>query len=340
MAVQKYGLDLGTGNIKIYKDGQGLILKEKNMIAVRKKIEMVAFGDDAYSMYERCADTIRISHPIKNGVIAGLSDMIILLDQFLRKAKCSNSIIRNNEFYLSVPSAITEVEKRAFFDLAMGSEFKSKELYIVEKPIAAVLGEKIDVLRTPGFMVIDLGADTIEIAIIALGGIVSSRLLKNGGNYINQAICDAVKEKHHLLIGMKTAEQLKIQLASAIASEPKYMEVLGRDLISGLPSKANISSSLVQEPIKKLLEQIIKTSKEMREHTPPEIYEAILNEGTLITGEGSLIPNLKTYMQESLKIPVIMAEYPDQSVVNGLGTIMKDDKFKRLAFSVKEAIFS
>ena len=340
MAVQKYGLDLGTGNIKIYKEGQGMILKEKNMIAVRKKVEMVAFGDAAYEMYERCAETIRVTSPVKNGVIGGLSDMIILLDLFLRKVKCSNSLIRNNEFYLSVPSAITEVEKRAFFDLAMGSEFKSKELYIVEKPIAAVLGENIDVLRTPGFMVIDLGADTVEIAIVALGGIVSSRLLKIGGNYINQCICEAVKEKHHLLIGMKTAEQLKLKLASADTSHQDSMQVLGRDLISGLPAQATVDAAIIQKPVHTVLEQIVETVKEMRAHTPPEIHDAILCDGTLITGEGSRIMNLRSYMEQSLKIPVMMAENPDQSVINGLGTIMKDEKFKRLAFSVKETIFS
>lgn len=340
MAVQKYGLDLGTGNIKIYKDGEGMILKEKNMIAVRKKVEMVAFGDGAYEMYERCAESIRVIHPVKHGVIAELTDMHILLDQFLRKVKCSNSLIKNNEFYFSVPSAITEVEKRAFFDLAMGSEFKSKELYIVEKPIAAVIGENIDVTRTPGFMVIDIGAETVEIAVIALGGIVSTRLLKNGGQMINQAICDAVKEKHHLLIGTKTAEQLKLHLASALEPDAHSMKVLGRDLLSGLPSEAVVDAALIYEPVSKLLSEIVSTAKELREHTPPEIYDAILNGGTLITGEGSKIMHMQTYMKEALQIPIIMAEHPDKSVVNGLGVIMKDEKFKRLAFSVKEAIFS
>ena len=340
MAVQKYGLDLGTGNIKIYKEGKGLVLKEKNMIAIRKKVEMVAFGDAAYDMYERCPENIRVISPVKNGVIAGLSDMIILLDLFLRKIKCSNGIVRSNEFYLSVPTAITEVEKRAFFDLAMGSEFKSKDLFIVEKPIAAAIGENIDVMRTPGLMVIDFGADSIEIAILALGGIVSGRLLKTGGNAINEAIISAVKEKYHLLIGMKTAENLKLEIGSASGQKQSFMKVLGRDLVSGLPAKATVTSDVVYEPIRKILAEVVQTAKDMREHTPPEIFDAILNEGTLITGEGSRMEHIKSYFEEELKIPVLMTETPDQSVVKGLGTIMKDDKFKRLAFSSKEAIFS
>lgn len=340
MAVQKYGLDLGTGHIKIYKDGQGLVLKEKNMIAIRKKIEMVAFGDLAYEMYERCPENIRVISPIKNGVIAELSDMIILLDLFLRKIKCSNGIIRSNEFYFSVPSSVTEVEKRAFFDLAMGSEFKSKEMYIVEKPIAAAIGENIDVTRTPGLMIIDFGSDSVEIAVLALGGIVSSRLLKIGGNTINEAIRNAVKEKYHLLIGMKTAETLKIELGSALGDKQSFMKVLGRDLVSGLPAEANVTSDVVYQPVSDILQEVVKNARDMRTHTPPEIYDAILNEGTLITGEGSRLDHIKLYMEEALKIPVLMAETPDQSVVKGLGTIMKDDKFKRLVFSGKEAIFS
>ena len=340
MAVQKYGLDLGTGNIKIYKDGEGLVLKEKNMIAIRRKVEMVAFGDEAYNMFERCSETIRIASPVKHGVIAGLNDMIILLDLFLRKIKCSNGIIRSNEFYFSVPSAITEVEKRAFFDLAMGSEFKSKEMFIVEKPIAAALGENIDVIRSPGLMVIDFGADSVEIAILAMGGIVSARLLHIGGESINKAIQEAVKTKYRLLIGTKTAETLKIELGSALGAKQSFMKVLGRDLVSGLPSQATVSSEVVFEPIRTVLSEVVQTAKDMREHTPPEIYDAIMSEGTLITGEGSRMEHLKTFIEDALKIPVIMAETPDQSVVKGLGTIMKDDKFKRLAFSSKEAIFS
>ena len=237
MAVQKYGLDLGTGTIKIYKNGQGVVLKERNMIAIRRKTEMVAFGEEAYAMYERAPENIRVYGPVKNGVIAGLHDMKVLLDLFLRKIKCANGFIRSNEFYFAVPSDITEVEKRAFFDLAMSSEFKTKDLYIVEKPVATAFGEGVDVLHTPGVMVIDFGADTVEISVLALGGIVASRLLKIGGNAMNEAICESVKEKYNLLIGIKTAESLKLELGSALNTVHSFKKVLGRDLISGLPAE-------------------------------------------------------------------------------------------------------
>lgn len=340
MAVQKYGLDLGTGNIKIYKDGQGVVLKEKNMIAIRKKTEMVAFGDAAYAMYERCPANIRVISPMKQGVIAGLSEMVILFDLFLKKIKCSNGLIRNNEFYFSVPSAVTEVEKRAFFDLAMASEFKSKDLYIVEKPIAAALGEKIDVLRTPGLMVIDFGADTVEIAIIAMGGIVASRLLKTGGNAINEAICRSVREKYQLVIGMKTAEALKVTLGTVAKPSSEYMRVLGRHLVSGLPVQVEVDAQVVYEAIIETLKDVVQCAKAMQQCTPPEIFEALQGQGTIVTGEGSKIEHMQSYLEEALDMPVTMSEIPDQSVVRGLGVMMTEEKFKRLAFSGKEAIFS
>lgn len=340
MAVQKYGLDLGTGNIKIYKDGQGVVLKERNMIAIRKKTEMVAFGDAAYDMYERCPQNIRVLSPMKHGVVAGLSEMVILFDLFMKKIKCNNGLIRGNEFYLTVPSAVTEVEKRAFFDLAMASEFKSKDLYVVEKPLATALGEKIDVLRTPGLMVIDFGADTVEIAIVALGGIVSSKLLKSGGNAINASICQAVKEKYQLVIGMKTAESLKLTLGTAMTPSSNYMSVLGRHLVSGMPAQANVDTKVIHDVMMKNIKPLIQCAKEMQYCMPPEIFDSIQSQGTLITGEGSKIEHLQTYLEESLQIPVTMSEIPDQSAVRGLGVIMSDDKFKRLAYSGKEAIFS
>ena len=340
MAIQKYGLDLGTGTIKIYKEGQGLVLREKNMIAIRRKTEMVAFGDEAYAMYERAPENIRVYSPVKNGVIAGLHDMKILLDLFLKKVKCTNGFIRSNEFYFAVPCDITEVEKRAFFDLAMGSEFKSKDLYIVEKPVATAVGESVDVLRTPGIMGIDFGADTVEISVLSLGGIVSSRLLKIGGNAMNEAICEAVKQKYNLLIGMKTAENLKLELGSALNTVQSFKKVLGRDLISGLPAEVKVESQVVCQPIQELLTQVVRTAKNLFEHTPPEVLSSILNLGILITGEGSRLTNLEMYLEKQLDVPVIMSDVPEQSVVQGLGVIMSDAKLRKLAYSVKEAIFS
>jgi rod shape-determining protein MreB len=340
MAVQKYGLDLGTETIKIYQKGHGMVLKEKNMIAIRRKTEMVAFGDEAYAMYERAPENIRVYGPVKNGVIASLHDMKILLDMYLRKIGCTNGFVRGNEFYFAVPSEISEVEKRAFFDLAMSSEFKTKDLYIVEKPVAAAIGENIDVLHTPGVMLLDFGADTVEISVLALGGVVTSRLLKIGGHAMNAAIGEAVREKYNLLIGMKTAESLKIEIGSASGNVRSFKEVLGRDLISGLPARAKVESEVVCRPVRELLEEVIRNAKSMFEHVPPEVLKSILNIGIIVTGEGSRLTGLEACLENALGVPVMMSEVPDQSVVQGLGILMDDDKLHSMAFSVKEAIFS
>ena len=340
MAVQKYGLDLGTGTIKVYKEGQGTVLKEKNRIAIRKKTELVAFGDEAYALYERCPGNIRIDCPVKNGVIGSLHDMQVLLDMFLKKIKCTNGFVRSNVFYFAVPSQITEVEKRAFFDLALGSEFRTKNLYIVEKPVAAALGEGIDVSHTPGTLIVDFGADTVEISVLAQGGVVTSRLLKIGGNTMNEVICESVKEKCRLLIGMKTAEALKLELGSALNTVSSSKNILGRDMISGLPAEVSVSSKIVCEPIQELLHRVIYKINGIFEHTPPEVLRSIQNGGMIVTGEGSRLSNLRMYLERELGIPVVMSESPDESVVRGLGAIMAQPKLSGMAFSVKEAIFS
>lgn len=198
----------------------------------------------------------------------------------------------------------------------------------------------MDVLRTPGLMVIDFGADTVEISVLSLGGIVSSRLLKIGGNAMNEAICEAVKQKYNLLIGMKTAENLKLELGSALNTVQSFKKVLGRDLISGLPAEVKVESQVVCRPIQELLTQVVRTAKNLFEHTPPEVLRSILNLGILVTGEGSRLTNLEMYLEKQLAVPVIMSDVPEQSVVQGLGVIMADAKLRKLAYSVKEAIFS
>ena len=340
MAIQQYGLDLGTGSIKIYKEGHGMVLKEKNMIAIRKKTEVSAFGDDAYALFERSSDLVRVTSPMKHGVIAGLRDMQILLDLFLKKIKCSSGFIKSNIFYFSVPSNLTEVEKRAFFDLAMGSEFKTKDLYLVEKPIAALLGEGINIKKTPGTMLIDFGYDTVEISVMAMGGIITSRLLQFGGRALDLAICSLIKEKYQLIIGMKTAESLKVKLGSACGTSSEHMRVTGRHLISGLPAAANVSADSVDEAIHNYVQYTAEAVRQIFDQIPPEIYRVIEMDGILLTGEGSRLSNLDIYLEQKLGVPILLSQKPDQSVIIGLGVIMGDPRMTKLASSVKEAIFN
>ena len=198
-------MDLGTNYVKIYDNIRKNILVEKNMIAVRKKKEIVAAGDAAYEIYEKVSDNIVIKHPVRDGVIADVDPMGKLFDYLLKKLNCSNSMMRHNEFYLAVPSSITEVEKRAFFSLVNYSTYKTHNASIVEKPVAAALGEGLDVKRAGGIMVVDMGADTRKSLLSLLAVLFLSRLIKTGGNTINEAICNEVKLAHNMIIGYKTA---------------------------------------------------------------------------------------------------------------------------------------
>ncbi len=340
MAGQRYGLDLGTGTVRIFQDGAGTVLIEPNMIAIRKKNEITSYGQDAWSMYERTSDLVKIHRPMQNGVIAELHEMKLLLNLLLRKINCKNGFLRSNFFYFAVPSDITEVEKRAFFSLALSSDFKSRDLFIVEKPIAAALGEDVDVLQTPGVMIIDFGMDTVELSVIAMGGIVKSKLLAHGGSVLNQTIINSVKDNYHLLIGDKTAEALKLELGSAKTAVHSYKEVQGRDLKTGLPSTAKVDSVYVCAPIQGVIDQTAEAAKIMLAYMPPEIKRAILTNGVIVTGGGSALSRMDEFLADALNTPVKMSESPKESVVKGLGIIMNDSKFNQLAFSIKEAIFN
>ena len=218
LAGKKYGLDLGTMNIRIFQAGQGLVIYEKNMIAIQRKKEVAAVGNDAFEMYERTPGSIVISHPVRDGVIADINNMNKVTEMLLKKCNCSSGFMRSNSFYLAVPSDITEVEKRAYFDLIAHSVYNTHNIFVVEKPLAAALGENIAINGPRGVMLVDMGAGTTEITVITMGGIVVSRLMKAGGNTINEAICQLVKQHHHLVIGDKTAEYLKQELGHAIWS--------------------------------------------------------------------------------------------------------------------------
>ena len=329
-------MDLGTNYVKIYDNTRKNILVEHNMIAIRKKKDMVAAGDDAYEIYEKVSDNIVIKQPVRAGVIADVEPMGRLFDFLLKKQNCSNSMMRHNEFYLAVPSSITEVEKRAFFSLIGCSSFKTHNASIVEKPVAAALGEGLDVTRAGGIMVVDLGADTTEISIIALGGIVLSRLIKVGGNTINDAICNEVKLEHNVIIGSKTAEFLKLSLGSAIPTMAEPVMAYGRDLITGLPVHIPVPAPLVYQCITTVLEPVLDA---VRERTPPELNNDIFDHGIYVTGGTSQIPGLDRLIAARTRMKVNMSAHPQESVVKGLDVIMNSYELSGLAFSVRESVF-
>ena len=235
-----YGIDLGTCNMKVFCKSTGKILNEKNTIAIVNKNQMYAYGDAAYAMYEKAPETINVTFPIVNGVIADFNNVQTMIFDFLEKH--AKGKVHGAEYIVAVPTDITEVEKKAFFDLFYKSKAKPKNVLLCEKPIADAVGLGLDVNEPTGVMIVDIGADTTEISVISLGGLVLSDLLHFGGNRIDESIISHIKRTYNLVIGQKTAKILKETLGSGLPGREESMVIVGRDLVSGLPIELEINA--------------------------------------------------------------------------------------------------
>ncbi len=331
-----YGIDLGTCNMKVYCKATNKILNEKNTIALVNKNQIYAYGDSAYAMYEKAPETINVIFPVSSGVIADFDILQSMIQLFLEKNVKGK--FHGSEFIVAVPTDITDVEKRAFFDMFYKSKLKPKTVLLCEKPIADAVGLGLDVNEPTGIMVVDLGADTTEISVISLGGLVLSELLHFGGNKIDESIITYVKRKYNLVIGQKTAQSLKETLGSGIPGNKETMVIVGRDIVSGLPIEMEMSGEVVYEAIKDNLNTICNAIKMILEKTPPELAKDIIRSGIYITGGGSQIHDLKALFKEITGININTCEEPEESVVRGLVKIVSDNKFKHLAFSMKSKI--
>ena len=331
-----YGIDLGTCNMKIYCKATNKILNEKDTIALVNKNQIYAYGDAAYAMYEKAPESINVIFPVCSGVIADFDILQNMLQALLEKNVKGK--FHGAEFIVAVPTDITDVEKRAFFDMFYKSKLKPKTVLLCEKPIADAVGLGLDVNEPTGIMVVDLGADTTEISVISLGGLVLSELLHFGGNKIDESIITYVKRKYNLVIGQKTAQSLKETLGSGIPGNKETMVIVGRDIVSGLPIEMEITGEVVYEAIKDNLNTICNAIKMILEKTPPELAKDIIRSGIYITGGGSQIHDLDSLFKEITGIKINTCEEPEECVVRGLVKIVSDNKFKHLAFSMKNKI--
>ena len=329
-----YGMDIGTSMIKMYRRGSGIVLAEKNVIALEDKKKVLAVGDSAYEMLEKAPERIDVSMPIRNGVIADIGNMQLLLNKVLERI--GKGRIRNADYLVAVPTDITKVEKKAFYDLVRQSNGKAKNVSVIDKPIAAAFGMDIDVTESRGVMTVDMGADTTEIAIMSLGGIVISKIIPTGGNKLDASIKVAVKKKHNLFIGDKTAEKIKINLASATEPERESMRVFGRDVVTGLPQETAVDSLVVYECIKEHLHAIVSAIRIILERTPPEISSDIIDAGVYITGGSAKIKNLKELVETETTLKVNIANDSEHSVVKGLGVMVENKKLMNLACVIKQ----
>jgi rod shape-determining protein MreB len=338
MSNNVYGIDLGTCNLKIFCKSTGKVINEKNTIAIINKNQLYAFGDDAYAMYEKAPESIRVTFPVVNGVIADYSHMQSMIGEILEKHNKGH--IKGAEFIVAVPTDITGVEKKAFHDLFYKSKFKTKNVLLCDKPIADAVGLDLDVNSPTGFMIVNIGADTTEISVISLGGLVLSELLHFGGKKLDESIISYIRRNYSLIIGEKTARHLKEELGYALPEGPERSAVIvGRDVVSGLPIEMEISSEIVYKAIKDNLGTICTSIKLILEKTPPELAKDIIHSGIYITGGASKIENLDELFTEITNIKVNTCEYPEESAVRGLNKIVSEDKYNKLTYDIKSSLY-
>lgn len=333
-----FGVDVGTGNLKIYNRNDGRVLAEKNTIAIVEGDKIYAYGDAAYEMYEKAPETIEVSFPVINGVIADFDNMQTMITEVIENKLGGK--LKGADIVVAVPNDITEVEKKAFYDLFAKTRTKIHSILLCEKPIACAIGLGVDVTRPTGVMVVDLGADTTEISVMSLSGMVISELLPSGGRRLDENIAVYLRRHFNLLIGSKSAKSLKENIGSADATHEASQIVVGRDVVSGLPIEMEIESGIVYEAIKEELENLGNSVKRVLEKTPPELARDVVNSGIYVTGGGSKLHGIGEYLNEVTGIRINVAEEGEFSAVRGLGEVFSEERFAGLGYALKSRIFS
>ena len=321
LGTKNIGIDLGTANTLVYMEGKGIVLREPSVVAKNTQTgEVIAVGSEAKEMIGRTPGSIVAIRPMKDGVIADYDTTAAMLKYFMEKT-VGNS---KPSVMVCVPSGVTEVEKRAVIDAARVAG--AREAFVIEEPFAAAIGAGLPVMDPTGSMVVDIGGGTTDVATISLGGIVSSTSIRQAGDKFNNAIINYVHSNFNLLIGERTAEDIKIQIGSASvekAKEIESMNIRGRDLVTGLPKSVDIEAVDVAKAIQDVVQDIIVAIKETLEQTSPEIAADVIDHGIVLTGGGALLKNLPEVISEATKVPVFIAQDPLDCVAIGTGESLK-----------------
>lgn len=323
------GIDLGTANTLVHLKGKGIIIREPSVVAVEKDTNVVlAVGAEAKRMIGRTPGNIVAIRPLKDGVIADFDITQAMLRFFIKKAIRNKSFVRPR-VVVGVPSGVTAVEKRAVVDAAI--QAGAREAYLIEEPMAAAIGAGLPVQEATGSMVVDIGGGTSEVAIISLGGIVVSKSLRIGGDEMDDAIVQYIKRKYNLLIGERTAEEVKIEIGTAMEVErPARMDIRGRDLVTGLPKTLTINQNQIREALTEPIEGIIEAIKGTLEKCPPELAADIMDRGIVMTGGSSLLRNFDRILSRETCMPVLVSDDALSCVALGTGIAVEHiDVFKR-----------
>ena len=319
------GIDLGTANTLVYLKGKGIIINEPSVVAINKRTgQVLAIGREAKRMVGKTPGHIVATRPLVDGVVSDFEVTTQMLKYFIDKInKDSFALSPRPRVLIGIPSRITEVEKKAVIDAAMNAG--AREAYLIEEPMAAAIGARLPVTDARGNMIVDIGGGTSEIAVISLGGIVSARSLRVAGDEMNEDIVRYCRDEFNLLVGEKTAEDIKIAVGSAFSlKEGLSMPVRGRDLVSGLPKEVMVTDEQIREGLSRSIRIIINNIKTVIEETPPELLSDVMQRGVIIAGGGSMIRNLDKLIANQTEMPVRVMEDPLTAVVRGIGIVLED----------------
>jgi len=335
MFIKKIGIDLGTCNSLVFVPRKGITLQEPSVVAVHVDgNKILAVGNEAKEMIGRTPDTIRVYRPLKDGVIADYRITQAMLKHFINFATGRFKLFKP-ELMISVPAGITSTEKRAVIEAA--SLAGAKQAFVAKEPILAAIGAGIPINSCSGHMIVDIGGGTSEVAVISLGGIVTCSSVKVAGDKIDIAISDFIKRRYSLAVGDQTAEEIKVKIGTALPGREKhYLEIRGRDLISGLPKNIKISSREISEAITSPLNEIIKVIKTVLRETPPELSADIMDKGMVVSGGGGLLRNIDRLISKRTGVPCFIAEEPLLCVAKGTGAVLENlDIYKKSVMAKK-----
>jgi rod shape-determining protein MreB len=332
---RKIGIDLGTCNSVVFAPPKGVILQEPSVVAVSiSENRIIAVGREAKEMLGKTPDTLKVYRPLKEGVIADFRVTQAMLRYFIGKTSKLAKFFKP-ELIIGVPAGITSTERRAVIEAGMNAG--AKAVYIAKEPILAAIGAGISINTSSGHMIVDIGGGTAEMAVISLGGIVNWGSIRTAGDKIDQAIANYIKEKHNLAIGEQTAEEIKINIGTALPEkEEKVSQIRGRDLLLGLPKTVKISSNEICAAIEDVLTEIIQTIKQVLRETPPELSADVIDGGIVLSGGGALLRNFDQLIERSIGVPCFVADEPLLCVAKGTGVVAENlDIYKKTLMSKK-----
>lgn len=315
------GIDLGTANVLIHVKGKGIVLSEPAVVAMdRTQGKVLAVGDEAYRMVGRTPGNIEALRPLRDGVIADFDVTEAMLKYFINKIK-ARGFMSKPRMLICCPTNITKVEKKAIKEAAMRSG--GKKIYLEEEPKVAAIGAGMDIYQPSGNMVIDIGGGTTDVAVLSMGDIVTAESIKYAGDTFDQDILQYIKKKYKLLIGERTAEDIKVNVATVYEGSRKdEMEIRGRDMVSGLPQTITIHSDEIEIALRETVNMIVAAAKLVLERTPPELSADIIDRGVILTGGGAMIHGIDQLLADELKVPVFIADEPINCVARGTGILL------------------